>query len=173
MVEDHPENEILFEEKQYLGHNKFSLLRRTVFAIFCFLIYFYSDEIPEIKGVNVKAPLDLLFFLGIFVLLLSVALVFVLHLHTKLYSGHLLLEGWWTARKVKIDLSAIEKVQKVPYSKYLLNPPVYNLHRKGYILFFCRGNEAVQLVDRDGLKYRIGTQKPEELYQALKKIIQN
>ena len=44
---------------------------------------------------------------------------------------------------------------------------MYNLHRKGTIRFFTRGTECVELVDKDGLVYLIGTQKADELTKVL------
>ena len=159
---------IIFEEKQYLGYNKFSLMRRLVLAIFCFLVYFFSERLPNIK----HQTIDLMFILGIAILVISVVLVFVLHIHTKIENGSLVLDGLWTARKVKVDLSSIKSVKKINYSKYLLNRPVYNLHRRGKIKFFTRGNEAVELTDKDGLKYVIGSQKSDELVEKLESKIQ-
>ena len=75
-------------------------------------------------------------------------------------------EGLITA-KVKIDLGSIVEIKKVKYSKYLLNRPVYNLHFKNKIRFFTQGNDALELTDKDGLKYRIGSQKSDELYTIL------
>lgn len=160
------EKELEFEEKQYLGYNKFSLFRRLVLAIFCFLIYFFSDEIPSLTRQSSTA--DLMFFMGIFVLVVSVILIFVLHMKTTIENNSVVIDGLWTARRVKIDLNSIVQVNKVDYSKYLLNRPVYNLHRKGKIKFFTRGNEAVELTDKDGLKYIIGSQRPFELYRLIK-----
>lgn len=157
-----------FEEKQYIGYNKFSISSRIVIAIFCFLVYFFSDEyeIP-INIPQQVAPENLFFGLGIFILVISLILLFVLHLHTKITNGSLILDGLWTARRVKIDLSTIKSAKKRKYSKYVLNRPLYNLHLKGRIKFFTHGNEAVELVDKDGQKYLIGTQHPLEFIRVL------
>jgi hypothetical protein len=166
---------ILFEEKQYIGYNKWSILWRTVIALFCFILYYWSEN-P--KPVNVAAieipssPVDedsgqLFFLMGLITMLLSLGLIFVLHIHTKVINNSLILDGLWTSRKVKIDLNNIVEVRKVKYSKYLLNRPVYNLHYKNKIRFFTQGNDALELTDKDGLKYRIGSQKADELKKVL------
>jgi hypothetical protein len=49
-----------------------------------------------------------------------------------------------------------------------LNRPVYNLHFKNKIRFFTQGNDAVEITDKEGLKYRIGSQKAGDLYKVLK-----
>jgi hypothetical protein len=169
------EDNLLFEEKQYIGYNKWSMLWRTVLALFCFVLYYWSEN-P--KPVNVSlleipsSPVDedsgqLFFLMGLIIMLLSLGLIFVLHIHTRVINNSLILDGLWTSRKVKIDLRNIVDVRKVKYSKYLLNRPVYNLHFKNKIRFFTQGNDAVELTDKDGLKYRIGTQKAAELKKIL------
>ena len=58
-------------------------------------------------------------------------------------------------------------MKKVKYSKYILNRAVYNLHFKGTIRFYTRGNNAVELIDKDVLVYLIGSQKGEELSRLI------
>ena len=161
-------SELLYTETQYLGSNKYSLNRRLVLAIFCFLMYFFSEQNPEI-GIGKTA--NYLFIMGLFVLILSAVLMLVLFLKTEVSNGSLVLDGLWTSRKVKLDLSNIFSIKPVRYSRFFLNRPVYNLHRKGTIRFYCSGRKAVELVDKDGLIYLIGTQKQEELALALNKAI--
>ena len=153
------ESAILFEEKQYLGYNKYSILRRMVLALFCFIAYYFTEERAQ-NG-------DLFFLLGVFISLISVGLLFILHLHTRVYSEHLVLDGLWTTKKVKIDLRNIVKIEKIMLNNNMLNNPVYNLHYKGTIRFYTGGKEAVKITDKEGLMYLIGTQKAEELSRAL------
>ena len=172
------QDDILFEEKQYIGYNKWSILWRTVLALGCFLLYYWSEnpKALDVSGINIpSSPVDadsgqLFFLMGLIIMLLSLILIFVLHIHTKVVNNNLILDGLWTSRKVKIDLSSIVDINKVKYSVYLLNPPIYNLHFKNVIRFFTKGNDAVELSDKDGLKYLIGTQKPEELASLLKQL---
>lgn len=165
--------EVLFEERQYLGYNKFSIIRRTLIAIFCFSVFFFSENevLISIVGEKMKEPEvdtgQLFFLMGIITLVLSILLIFVLHIKTVITPGSLILDGLWTARKVKIDLNSIVGVRKIQYSKYLLNRPVYNLHRKGKIRFYTMGSDAVELTDRDGLIYIVGSQKASELVSAI------
>lgn len=153
-----------FIEKQYLGLNKISLSRRMVLAIFCFVIYYLRE--------NQEKSAELLFFLGIFILIISFILVFVLHFETKIKNGSIILDGLWTARKVKIDLKSIRKCEKVLYSKFFLNRSVYNLHFKGTIRFYTRGSDAVKLTDKDGQVYLVGSQKSEELARIINTTLQ-
>ena len=169
------QDEILFEEKQYIGYNKWAIIWRTVLALFCFVLYYWSENPKPVDVSVIEIPSSpvgedsgqLFFLMGIILMVLSLILIFVLHLHTKVIGNSLILDGLWTSRKVKIDLGCIVDIKKVRYSKYLLNRPVYNLHFKNKIRFFTQGNDALELTDKDGLKYRIGSQKPDELYNIL------
>jgi hypothetical protein len=153
------ESNFLFEEKQYLGYNRYALLRNLVLILFCFVAYYYTENREQFG--------DLFFVLGVSLLVISIILLFVKHIHTKVYPGSIVLDGIWTTRKVKIDLNGIVKAERVPYSQYHLNNPVYNLHRKGVVKFYTMGKDAVRLTDKDGLVYLIGSQKTEELYRII------
>ena len=155
--------EIKFLEKQYLGLNKMSFIRRMALSIFCFVAYYWSEN-HEQSG-------DLFFFLGISILVISALLIFVLHFETKIINNSIILDGLWTSRKVKIDINSIKSCQKVRYSRFFLNRSVYNLHYKKSIRFFTRGKDAVELTDQDGLIYLIGSQKAEELERSINNII--
>ena len=148
-----------FSEKQYLGLNQMSITRRIVLAIFCFFAYYWSE--------NHDKSGELFFFLGISILLISIILVFVLHFETKISNKYLVLDGLWTARKVKIDLNGIVSCEKIKYSRYFLNRSVYNLHYRGSIRFFTRGNDAVKIQDKEGQIYLIGSQKNDELVRVI------
>ncbi len=176
------DNDILFEEKQYIGYNKWAIIWRTVLALFCFILYYWSENPKPLEVANAieipSSPVgedsgQLFFLMGLILMLLSLILIFVLHLHTKIVGNSLILDGLWTSRKVKIDLNSIIEIKKVKYSKYLLNRPVYNLHFKNRIRFFTQGNDAVEITDKDGLKYRVGSQKAEELANVIKQIMAN
>lgn len=161
------ENTPVFVERQYLGYNRYSLIRRLVIAIFCFMTYFITSNSPGFSLSNTGEFEALLFYMGIATLVISALLVMVLHIHTVVTDSSIVLDGLWTSRKVKIDLSVIVKVERVEYSSYVLNRPVYNLHRKGLIKFYTRGKYAVELTDRDGLRYLIGSQKSHVLLEVL------
>ena len=152
-------SELDFIEKQYLGLNKMSLSRRISLAIFCLVAYFWREN-------HDKAG-ELYFFIGIAIMVISMFLIFILHFETKIKNGSIILDGLWTSRKIKIDTSSIVSVKRVKYSKYILNRAVYNLHLKGTIRVYTRGVDAVELTDKDGLIYLIGSQKAEELTRVI------
>lgn len=154
-------SEIEFLEKQYFGLNKMSLARRMSLALFCFTAYYWREN-HEKSG-------ELYFFLGIAIMIISIILFFILHFKTQVINGSIILDGLWTARKIKIDSASIVSAKQVKYSKYFLNRSVYNLHVKGTIRFYTRGIDAVELTDKDGLIYLIGSQKASEL----ERVIQN
>jgi len=149
----------LFEERQYIGANKSTLSLRIFLALFCFVAYNYTD-VPEING-------DILFFLGVAILVISVILLFVTHIHTRIFDGYVFLDGFWGNTKVKIPISDITGAEKTLYSTYLINNPVYNLHRGGVVKFYTGGKEAVKLTDNKGKQYLIGTHKPEEFLRVV------
>ena len=96
-------------------------------------------------------------------------LTFILHTHMKVFSTYIIIDGFWTARRVKINLDTITHIRKSRYKKHIFRRAVYNLHSRGVIRFFTSGNEFIELKDNAGFTYRIGTQKAPELYQVLKK----
>ena len=151
--------EFTFHEKQYLGRDYIFISIRLVMAIFCFSAYYWTEN-RDING-------DLLLLVGCVILVVSVLMLFMLHYRTVVKNKAVILDGLWTTRLVKIDLNSIAKVEKTEYSSFFINNPVYNLHKKGAIRFYAGGKDAVQLTDRDGLIYIIGSQKAGELYQAI------
>ncbi len=168
---------VCFEEKQYLGYNKFSILRRLVLSLFCFVGYYWSQN-PKpvtVSGIRIGAyPAEhlpnsgeLFFLLGITILILSVLLIFVLHLHTQVTEKTVILIGLWTKRMVRIDLKDVQRVEVVRYRKLFLKQPVYNLHYKGKVRFYSFGNEAVELITTSGQIFRIGSQKAGELARLI------
>lgn len=170
---------IIFEEKQYMGHNRLSIIWRTVISLFCFLGYYWSENPKPVKVAIIKIghypAMDIphsgqiFFILGLLLLLLSAVLTYVLHTHIKVYNDYMIIDGFWTARKVKINLSSITHIRKSKYKKHIFRRAVYNLHSRGIIRFFTSGNEFVELKDSSGFTYRIGTQKASELYFTLKR----
>lgn len=148
-----------FYERQFLGYNRFSLIRRMTVMLFCFLFYYVSDENDNTR--------DLFFLLGIVLLVISAAAMLISHLETRIEGSYLKLDGPMTFRKVSLDLSGIKGVQIQPYSKFLLNRPVFNLHRADGIRFYTHGKWCVEFVTRKDETIRLGTQKPEELKRVL------
>jgi hypothetical protein len=155
MIDNQP-----FLEKQYLGREWIPITIRLVLAIFCFAIYFFTDERERNS--------DLLLVVGFGILIISAILGFMLHFRTQVVNKSILLDGLWTTRLVKIDLNSIVTAEKGKYSRYFFNNPVYNLHKKGTIRFFTSGNDAIHLTDRDGLVYIIGSQRANELLRAIR-----
>lgn len=175
------EEKNLFIEKQYLGYNKYSFLRRGVLALFCFIAYYWSENPKpvDVSGLRIGSyPVQdipnsgaLFFLLGMIILILSIGLFFVLHIKTIVTEKSITLDGIWSSRKVKIDFDSLVDAKKIAYSSYYFNVPEYNLHRKGKIKFYTFGTEALELTDKEGLKYILGTQKAGELLALIQKRI--
>jgi len=174
--------EILFEEKQYLGHNRLSIAIRTLLAIFCFSAYYWSENPNPVQVSFIKLgsyPIKaidnsglLFFILGISLLLLSSLLTFVLHTHTKVFRDYMVIDGFWTSRRVKIEFRGIKSLRKSRYKKNTLRRAVYNLHNLGIIRFYTSGEEFIEISDREGFVYRIGTHRAMELHKILKEQIE-
>lgn len=148
-----------FIEKQYLGREFIPITIRLILAMFCFAAYFFTDE-RERNG-------NLLIVVGFAIITISIIMGYLLHFRTRIENKSILIDGLWTTRLVKIDLNSIIKIEKKEYSRYLFNNPVYNLHQKGTIRFYCAGKDAIYLTDRDGLVYIIGSQHPNEFLRAI------
>jgi hypothetical protein len=148
-----------FLEKQYLGRDHGRISIRLVLALFCFAAYY----ITELREQNA----ELFLVVGCGILVASVIMMFLLHYKTTVKNKSIVLDGLWTTKMVKIDLNSIVKVERTPYSSFIINNPVYNLHQKGTVFFYADGKDAVKLTDRDGLVYIIGTQRPVELEQSI------
>ena len=159
------ENKPTFVEKQYLGRDYTRISVRMVMALFCFAAYFITERREE--------NADLFLVVGCSILVVSVIMMFMLHYKTTVLNKSVILDGLWTTRLVKIDLNSIVKVERAPYSSFIINNPVYNLHRKGAVKFYAGGKDAVKLTDRGGLVYVIGTQHPGELEQKIKDELRN
>lgn len=168
----------IFQEKQYMGHNRFSIVIRSMLAIFCFVGYYWSQNPKPVQVSflrigsypieNVDESGVIFFILGLSILAFSAGLTYVLHINTKVLNGAMILDGFWTARKVKIDLKNIIAIRRSRYKKNIFRRAVYNLHNKGTIRFYTSGEDFVELTDNSGLIYRIGSQKIDELYAILK-----
>lgn len=154
-----------FVEKQYLGRDHFRISIRLVMAMFCFAAYYLTE--------NRDRDGSLFLIVGGGILIASVVMMFMLHFRTTVKNKSVILDGLWTTKLVKIDLNSIVSVQRAPYSPYIINNPVYNLHQKGKIRFYSGGKDSVHLTDRDGLVYIIGTQVPGELERAIKNEMKN
>ncbi|MBE7176579.1 MAG: hypothetical protein INR69_09260 [Mucilaginibacter polytrichastri] len=151
-----------FVEIQYLGREFNFITIRLILAVCCFAVYAFTPS-GDHTG-------DLLLVVGFAILIISIIMGFMPHYRTTVTGRSMMLDGLWTSRMVKIDLNSIVKVERMPYSRYLLNNPVYNLHKKGTVRFYAGGKDALHLTDRDGLVYIIGTQHPGELERAVKDV---
>ncbi len=154
------ENKEGFVEKQYLGRDYSRISIRLVMVLFCFAAYYFTEERDRDGSLFLIA--------GSSILTVSIIMMFMLHFRTTVKNKSVVLDGLWTTKLVKIDLNSIVKAERTPYSSFMINNPVYNLHQKGKIRFYAGGKEAITLTDRDGLIYIIGTQAPGELEQAIK-----
>lgn len=149
----------LYIENQYLGRDRGWISVRILLALFCFLAYYLNLENEKNNRIFLVA--------GFAILIVSVIMLFMIHYRIIVNENNIVLSGLWTTRLVKIDLNCVAKVEKKPYSAFLINNPVYNLHQKGKIRFYAGGKEAVWVTDRDGLIYIIGSRRAQELFETI------
>lgn len=171
----------IYDEKQYMGHNRLSIIWRTIITLFCFIGYYWSENPKPVQvsifkigyypAIDIPNSGKIFFVLGVLIVALSAVLTYVLHTHILVYRDYMVIDGFWTARKVKINLNTITHIRKSRYKKHIFRRAVYNLHSRGIIRFYTSGNEFVELKDNSGFTYRIGSQKASELYHILKKQI--
>ena len=76
-----------------------------------------------------------------------------------------------TFKKVEMDLDGIKYVEVKPYSKFLLNRPMFNLHKKNSQRFFTYGHWCVEFKTKDGQVVTLGTQRPNGLKEILSKFV--
>jgi hypothetical protein len=150
---------VLFEERQHIGFNRMTLTRNLVLVLFCFVAYYWTEN-RELNG-------NVFFYLGCAILLFHILSLFLTHIRIWVTDDIIQLKGVGVARNVIIPLNKIRKVERQKYSSYLINNPVFNLHRDGILKFYSTGNDAVKIYTDDGLIYLIGTQKADELYRLL------
>lgn len=161
-----------------MGHNRLSIVVRTILTLFCFLGYYWSENPKPVQvsffrigsyPIQEFSNSGLIFFIiGVSILIFSAALTFIYHIKTKVYEGYVILDGFWTSRKVRIDLKTITSIRKSRYKKNVMRRAVYNLHDSGMIKFYSSGEDFVELIDNAGFTYRIGSQKIQDLFRVLK-----
>src|SRR6218665_3422212 len=110
-------NRYAFFEKQYIGRDYIRICIRLIMAAFCFAAYVYERDRDH--------TVDLFLVVGFGIIGVSIALLFLIQYKIRIENKSVIIDGLWTAKKVKIDLNSIVKVRKDTYSSYLFNNPVY------------------------------------------------
>lgn len=152
-----------FEEKQYFGFNSYSLAFRMVLSVFCFVTFYYSE--------NSFHDADLLFLLGIILLVLSIVLLFVRYITITVDDRALQLKGMWAYQLVRVEFSKIRRVEKTIYSRYHLNNSAFKVKTEKETRFYTNGNDAVRVWLDDGTELLIGSHKADELARCLQEAL--
>lgn len=149
----------LFDEKQYLGRDMTWISVRLILALFCFIAYYVNfDQVVSRQ---------LFFIVGAGILVVSIIMLYLISYRTVVHDRTITLTGLWTSNPLTIDLSTIRKVEVKPYSRFVFNSVVYNLHKNNKIRFYSGGKDALWLTDTNGLTYVIGSQRPQEFKKAI------
>jgi hypothetical protein len=154
------EPQMRFEEKQYLGFNSYSIAFRMTLAIFCFVAFYYTED--RMRNA------DLLFLLGIIILVLSIILLFVKYIKITVDEELFTIRGMWKYQVLSVPLKEIRSVEKTIYSRYHLNNPAFNVHNANFVKFYTSGSDAVKIKLESGTELLVGTHKAEELFRLLK-----
>ncbi len=170
---------VKFEEQQYHGLNRHSIVRRLLLSVFCFVTYYWSEnpkpvDVGEIHIGEYPGDVQygtLFFVLGLGLLALSVILLFIPHMKVQVTEGEVVLHGKFPPRLVSIPISSIASVRKVHIRPSIFNRPVFNLLTKGRVRFYTWGNEMIEITSKEGKIFRIGTQKSNELHTLLKTLL--
>jgi hypothetical protein len=110
---------------------------------------------------------DLLFLLGIIILILNVVLLFIKYMHTIVTNDELIIIGMWRNQSVRFPIDSIQSAEKTDYSTFHLNNAVFNLHDGNTLRFYAGGREAVKVIINDGRELFIGTVRANELCNVL------
>lgn len=171
---------VKFEEQQYHGLNRHSIVRRILLSVFCFVTYYWSENPKpvDVDVVNIRIgeyPGDvrygeLFFILGIALLALSVILLFVPHMKTQVTENEIILHGKFPRRVVRIPVSSVASMRKLVIRPSIFTRPVFNLKIRDRFRFYTWGNEFVEITTKDQRVFRIGTQKSTEFYTLLKNL---
>ena len=176
---------VYFIERQYLGMNFFSIILRTIITLFCFVAYYWSENpnpvytdignfrIGSYPAKEIPKSGEIFFLMGNAVLLFSVMLIFIKHIKLTINDNYIVIERLWSKTLIKIDLNSINYIKKVDIENVYLQRPVFNVHKNNTIKFYTNGDEAIELVDKDNMRYKIGTSKAGEMIMIIQEFINN
>jgi hypothetical protein len=93
--------------------------------------------------------------------------MYLLNLQVQVTNENVELKGFWTARRIRVPLRGIVSVRKSRYKRNIWRRTAYNLHSKGVIRFYTSGEDFVELTDKQGFVFRIGSYRADQLFQIL------
>lgn len=176
-------NYLLYEEKQYIGQNRLGQILRLIFAILCFMAYYWSENPKPVKIIIIKIgsyPIQhiphsgtIFFWLGCFILALSVIFNFIYHFHLQIYPEKIHIKGQLTSKQVIINIKDIQrlKIKKLKYSFF--RNIRFNLRRKNKYHFYTFGNKVLEIQLKSGENYIIGTPNAKWIKNIITEIMNN
>lgn len=172
---------LLYEEKQYIGQNRLGQVLRLIFAMLCFMAYYWSENPKPVKIIVVKIgsyPIQhiphsgtVFFWLGCFILILSLVFNFIYHFHLQIFPDKILIKGMLTSREVSIDLKSIRhiKVKRIRYSFF--RNIRFNLRKRNRVHFYTFGNKILEIDLITGEKYVIGSHQAKWIKKMIVEIL--
>ncbi|HPQ08727.1 MAG TPA: hypothetical protein PK995_05830 [Bacteroidia bacterium] len=174
---------LLYEEKQYIGQNRLGQILRLIFAMLCFVAYYWSENPKPVKIIIIKIgsyPIQhiphsgtIFFWLGCFILILSLIFNFIYHFHLQIFPDKISIKGQLTSKNVLIPLSDIKKIKVKNIRHSFFKSIKFNLRRKNKYHFYTFGNKLLEIELQNGEKYMIGTANARWIKKLLLEIIKN
>lgn len=174
---------LLYEEKQYIGQNRWGQILRLIFAMLCFIAYYWSENPKPIKIIIIKIgsyPIQhiphsgtIFFWLGCLILTLSLIFNFIYHFQLQIYPDKILIQGQLTSKKIIIPILQIKQI-KIKHLRYaFLRNIRFNLRKKNKLHFYTFGNKVLEIELINGEKYIIGTPNAKWIKKLLLEISKN
>jgi hypothetical protein len=163
-----------FKEQQFLGFNKLHLLIRLFLLLFCFIAYYWSENpkpvytdignfrIGSYPGIDYPNSGEIFFMLGIFIILISIALLFIPHFKIETQESHIILTRILNTKTVSISVSDITYLKIKKNERSFFTNPLFDVDKKGVKTFFTQSDCALEITTNNGKKYSIGTNRPLE-----------
>ncbi|RME19165.1 MAG: hypothetical protein D6799_01800 [Bacteroidetes bacterium] len=174
---------LLYEEKQYIGQNRLGQILRLLFAMLCFIAYYWSENPKPVKVVIIKIgsyPIQhiahsgtVFFWLGWFILILSLVFNFIYHFHLQIFPDRICIQGMLTSREVIIYIKDIKqvKIKSIRYS--FLRNIRFNLRKRNKVHFYTFGNKLLEIETHLGERYVIGTNHARWIKRMIVEIMRN
>ncbi len=127
---------LIYEEKQFLGQNRFGRIIRLIFSMLCFLAYYWSENPNPVKVLIIKIgsyPIQhiphsgtVFFWLGCFIMILSILFNFIYNIHIQIYSDRIFIKGMLTAKQVTVHIKDIKSVKVKSFRSSLFSDIMFS-----------------------------------------------
>jgi hypothetical protein len=167
-------------ERQFLGQNKLYIIIRLMLMLFCFIGYYWSENpkpvytqignirIGSYPAKDLPNSGELFFILGIFLLLLSLLLMFIPHITISSENKVLRISRFANKNHYLISFSDITHARVIHLRNHLFLRPSFSMHPVESTRFFTAENTAIELQTSSKTRILLATQRPGELLALLR-----